>query len=108
MSSKGLALPPRSLIALIVGITIIPLALLSWLGWRLLEQDRTLEGQQAQQRIELASDLVVAALQRALAADAQRLSAGSEQWPEGAVSVVFHDGLARACPKERLAYLPVV
>ena len=108
MTFKEPALPPRSLVALIVGITVVPLAILSWLGWRLVEQDRMLESQQAQQRIERAADLVVAALQRALAADQQRLAAGGEQWPEGAVSLMFRDGLVQAYPRERLAYLPAV
>ena len=81
MFSKGSALPPRSLVALILGITVAPLATLLWLGWRLLEQDRILEGQQAQQRVERAVDLVVAALGRAVSSYEQRLAAGNEQWP---------------------------
>jgi len=101
-------LPPRSLIALIIGITVAPLATLLWLGWRLLEQDRLLEGQQVQQRVERAADLVVAALERALALSEQRLAAGSEQWPAGAVAVTFRNGRAEAHPRERVAFLPVV
>jgi signal transduction histidine kinase len=108
MSSKELALPPRHLVAVIAGMTALGLATLSWLGWRLLEQDRVLEGQQAQQRIERAADLVAAALQRALAADQQRLAAGHDQWPAGAVSLLFRDGVAQAHPRERVAYLPAV
>jgi signal transduction histidine kinase len=108
MLSKGSALPPRKLGALIVGITVVPLATLLWLGWRLLEQDRMLEGQQVQQRVERAADLAVAALQRALSSSEQRLADGSRQWPEGAAIVTFHDGRVEAYPKERVAYLPVV
>src|SRR5579863_10012018 len=105
--TKG-ALPPSPLIALIIGITVVPLGTLSWLGWRLLEQDRILEGQQEQQRLDRAADLVVTALQRVLSASQQRLAGGSEQWPEHAVAVIFRDGRAEAHPKERVAYLPVV
>ena len=108
MFSKGSALPPRSLVALIIGITVVPLATLLWLGWRLLAQDRMLEGQQAQQRVERAADLVVAALQRVFSSYEQRLAAGSEQWPEGTVVVTFRDGLVEAYPRERMAYLPAV
>ena len=108
MLTKASALPPRSLVALILGITVAPLATLSWLGWRLLEQDRILEGQQAQQRVERAADLVVAGLERALSSYEQRLATGSGPWPEGAVVVTFRDGMAEAHPKERVAYLPVV
>ena len=108
MFSKGTALPPRSLTALIIGITVVPLATLLWLGWRLLEQDRILENQQARQRVELAADLVVAALQRVLSSSEQRLAAGGNQWPEGTVVVTFRGGLVEAAPRERVAYLPVV
>ncbi len=89
-------------------MTVVPLALLSWLGWRTLDQDRLLEGLQVRQRLELAADLLAAALQRAVAADAQRLAAGHSEWPEGAVAIEFVAGLARAYPKERIAYLPAV
>jgi hypothetical protein len=44
MASPRWALPPRGLLGLVAGMTIVPLALLSWLGWRRLEQDRQLEG----------------------------------------------------------------
>ena len=108
MLSRGSALPPRSLIALIIGITVVPLAILLWLGWRLLEQDRLLENQQAQQRIELAADLVVAGLQRVISPYEQRMVTGGDQWLEGAVVVTFRDGLVEASPRERVAYLPVV
>src|SRR5258708_27895818 len=108
MVSSRAHLPPRNLVALILGITVAPLATLLWLGWRLLEQDRMLAGQQVQQRVERAADLVVAALQRALSSDAQKLAAGSEQWPDGAVAVTFRGGMVEAHPKERLAWLPAV
>src|SRR5262245_8220029 len=108
MFSNRRALPPPSLIALIIGITVVPLATLLWLGWRLVEQDHLLEVQQAQQRVERAADLAVAALQRAISSSEQRLAAGSGRWSEGAVAVTFREGLVEAQPPERVAYLPVV
>ncbi len=107
MFSKGPARPPRSLVALIIAVTVVPLVTLLWLGWRLLDQDRVLERQQIQQRVERAADLVVAALQRTIAVSEQRLAAGSEQWPDGAVVVTFHDGGVEASPRERVAYFPL-
>ena len=89
-------------------MAVVPLALLAWLGWRTLDQDRQLEGLQVRQRLELAADLLAAALQRAVVADAQRLAADHREWPEGAVAIEFRAGLARAYPKERVAYLPAV
>jgi signal transduction histidine kinase len=92
---------------LIGGITIVPLATLSWLGWRLLAQDRVLERQQVQQRTERAADMLVAALQRAIAVSEQRLAAGAG--PEGgAVVVTFRDGRVDASPPHGLAYFPVI
>ena len=108
MSVQRRALPSPNLIALILAITALPLGTLLWLGWRLLQQDRILENQQAHQRIESAADLVVAAFQRSLSASAQRLAAGNEQWPEGAVSVTFREDTIDVFPKRRVAYQPVI
>ena len=99
---------PRGLTALIVAITVVPLAILSWLGWRLLEQDRAFERQQVQQRVERATDRVVAALHRGVSASESRLAAGAGDWPEGAVAVIFRNDRVDATPRERLAFLPVV
>jgi signal transduction histidine kinase len=91
-----------------VAITVAPLATLVWLGWRLLQQDRILEQQRAQEQMELAADLVVASLQRALASSEQRLAAGARDWPEGAAVLTVRDNRVEAWPKERLAYLPTI
>ena len=93
---RGIAMAPRRpgrsarrLVALIVGVTVVPLGTLVWLGWRLAEQDRVLEHQQVQQRVERAADLIVAALQRAIGILEYRLTNGTADWPQGAVAVVF-------------------
>ena len=99
--------PPRALLAAIVGITVIPLAFLLWLGWRFLDQDRVLERQQAQDRLERSADLVAATVQRNVSASEQRLANGAADWPEGAVALTFHAGRMDAQPRSRIAYLPV-
>jgi signal transduction histidine kinase len=108
MFSKGSARQPRSLVALIVGITVVPLITLLWLGWRLLEQDRALEQQQVQQRVERGADLIVSALQRALSASERRLAAGGGPGAGEAVTVTFREGHVEAFPRDRVAYFPVV
>ncbi len=108
MFSKGAPLPPRSLVALIIAITVVPLATLLWLGWRLLDQDRLLEGQQVQERLERAADLAAAALQRAISSSEQRLAAGGGHWPEGSVTLTLREGRVDAYPPDRVAWLPVV
>lgn len=89
MASRRPARSARRLIVLIVGVTVVPLATLVWLGWRLVEQDRVLEHQQVRQRVERAADLIVAALQRAVGTAERRLADGEANWPQGAVALVF-------------------
>jgi signal transduction histidine kinase len=108
MFSRGPALSQRSLVALIFITTVAPLLILLWLGWRLLEQDRILERQQAQERVERAADLAVASLQQSISASEQQLAAGSGEWPEGAVSLVFRPTASEGAPRNRIAYLPEI
>lgn len=96
---------PRSLVALIAAITVLPLALLTWFGLRLIEQDRELEAQQTRQRVERAADLAVTALDRALRAWESRLASITPTWREPAVAVTFEPGgQVRAVPA--IAYWP--
>ncbi len=107
MFPKGSARAPKALVALIAGITLVPLATLLWLGWRLLEQDRVLEQQQIEQRVERAADLITAALHRVISTTEQRLDAGARDWPPGAVAVTFRPGHLEAAPRERVAFWPI-
>ena len=107
MFPKASARPLRSLVALVIGVMVVPLLTLPWLGWRLLEQDRALESQQVQQRVERAADLVVAALQRAITASEQRLAGDGAAWPNGSIAVTFGEARVDVVPAERVAYWPV-
>jgi signal transduction histidine kinase len=107
MSSKRRG-SSRNLILLILGITVAPLATLVWLGWRLLDQDRILEADQVQERVDRAADLAIAAIQREINRSEQRLAAGAGDWPEGAVSVTFYQDRIESTPKGRLAFFPKV
>ena len=57
---------PYHLLWLFLSITLVLAATLGWLGRQLLQQDRALSKQRAQERVEVAADLVTAALQRDL------------------------------------------
>jgi two-component system, OmpR family, phosphate regulon sensor histidine kinase PhoR len=94
--------------ALIFGITVVPLGTLMWMGWRVLEQDRDLESHQPEERIVRAAGLLVESLQHALSSSEQRLAEGGTEWPEGAVAVTFRDGSVEVYPRDRIAYLPEV
>ncbi|UCG85078.1 MAG: hypothetical protein JSW71_14190 [Gemmatimonadota bacterium] len=66
--------PPRHLVVLFLGIALFLMFALAWLGWRLFRQDRALEQQRIQVRLEHAADVVAAELTRRLAAIEDRLS----------------------------------
>jgi signal transduction histidine kinase len=100
--------PPLGLILLILGVTIVPLATLLWLGYQVELRERQLEAHQVQQQVEHAADLVVAALQRAVSSTAQGVAAGAADWPAGAVVVTFRDARVSTAPPHALAYYPVV
>ena len=64
----------RRLLALFAVTTLLPAAGLTWLGWRLVQQDRSLEQQRMREIREHAADLGSAALQRLLAEIEEGLS----------------------------------
>jgi signal transduction histidine kinase/predicted negative regulator of RcsB-dependent stress response len=66
--------PPRHLLALFLVITLVLAGALGWLSWRVLEQERALEGQRLQERLDNAADLASAALLRSLAQMEERLN----------------------------------
>ena len=107
MLSKHRAGPPLTLVALIAGVTVVPLLILVWLGWRLLEQDVALEQQQIQQRVERAADLVVAALRHKVSAIEQQLNSADPDWPDGVFAAEFTNDRIRV-QSGGVAFLPVV
>src|SRR5215471_661409 len=65
---------PRYLLTLFLAIMLALAASLSWLGWRLLKQDRALESQRIQERLDNSADLIAASLQRKLSGSKNQLS----------------------------------
>jgi hypothetical protein len=57
---------PRPPCRILLAITIVPVAVLAWLTWRIFEQDRALAQQTVRDRLERSADLIVAALERDL------------------------------------------
>ena len=57
---------PRYVLTLFLAIMLVLAASLSWLSWRLLKQDRALESQRIQERLDNAADLITASLLRKL------------------------------------------
>jgi hypothetical protein len=101
-------LPPRGLLGLIAAVTVVPLAVLLWLGWQVLEQDTRLEQQRRTEQVTAVSDRVVAALDRAVATTEQRLAAGATDWPADAVTVRIAGNRLVVEPRRHVAFLPTV
>lgn len=97
--------PPRQMLLLFLAVTIVPAAALSWLSWRLLAQDRELESQRIQERLEHAADLVSAALERRLSEVADQLPAFVPD-AEDALVVIFGPQEIEVRPGRRLLYYP--
>jgi signal transduction histidine kinase len=108
-------------VILFLGITLVLMGTLGWLGWRLFRQDRALERQRVQVRLEHSADVVAAELTRRLAAIEDRLvglstvplsnlSDSARQFtaqfsPDAVVLVISDKGLT-AHPSARLLYYP--
>ena len=113
--------PPRHLAVVFLCIAVVLVGTLAWLGSRLFQQDRALELQRVEVRVEHAADVVAAELTRKLASIEDQLAElaaiAPADLPDAAVrladqfcqnTVIFvqrRDGLA-AYPGERLLYYP--
>jgi hypothetical protein len=115
--------PPHRLLSLFLSITLVLAAALVWLGWRILEQDRALEGQRIQERLAQAADLASASLLHSLASLEQQVSALSvlpdalrereapetaQQLGADALVVAFRPDDVAAFASSRLLYYPGV
>ena len=59
-------LQARRLLAMYLLTTLVPVASLAWLGWRMADQDRVLEAKRLEEQRDRAADLAATALQRIL------------------------------------------
>lgn len=113
--------PPHRLLSLFLSITLALAVGLVWLGWRILQQDRALEGQRIQQRLAQAADLASANLSHGLASLEQSVGAlsvlpdpllareaprAAKQLAGDALIVVFRPDAVAAFPSSRLLYYP--
>src|SRR6266481_3827548 len=112
---------PRYLLTLFLAIMLVLAASLSWLSWRLLKQDRALESQRIQERLDNAADLIAASLQRKFSESkdqftsllalsdsdlAMRASELAGQGAGTALIVVFRPQAVDAYPRVGLLYYP--
>jgi hypothetical protein len=68
-------LPPGRWLLLFLMVTLLLAGAWGWLGIRLLQQERALESQRVQERLDHAADLVAAALVQSISESEDRLGA---------------------------------
>jgi signal transduction histidine kinase len=104
--------PPRRTLAVFLCLMFVLGGALGWLGWQLLKQDRALEGQRVQERLELAADHMATALQHSLTDLESYLSfvpsPGAKEPPDGVMVLLVAERTVNAYPPDRLLYYPVI
>jgi signal transduction histidine kinase len=104
--------PPKSLLLILFLLTLVSVSALAWFGFKLLAQDRAVQAQQRQDRLEQAADRIAATLRGTLAETGELLSA----WlsvppppgkPEDGILLIGDGSAVAAYPAERLLFYPV-
>ena len=110
--SKEWLKPPRSLLTLLFLFTFVSVSALGWFGWKLLDQERVVESQRAQEKLEESADRIAAIARGTLAETGERLGAWAIAPPadgkpeEGLLlRISGNEGLS-ALPAHRLLYRP--
>ena len=98
--------PPRTLLLILFLLTLVSVSALGWFGWKLLDQERMLEAQRVQERLEQTADRIAATLRGTLAETGERLGSGQAVAPPDGLLLQFKDNAMAATPAERLLYYP--
>jgi signal transduction histidine kinase len=93
-------------------LTLVSVSALGWFGFKLLEQDRMVQAQRRQERLEQAADRIAATLRGTLAETGERLSAWlavppAAGKPEEGILLIGQDAGVIAYPAGRLLFYPV-
>ena len=96
--------PTRTLLLLLFLVTLASVSTLTLFGWRLLQQQRMVEAQRSQERLEQAADRITAIVRGTLAEFSERLSAGLVV--PGDVQFTLSATSLDAMPPDRLLYYP--
>jgi signal transduction histidine kinase len=98
--------PPRTLLLILFLLTLVSVSALAWFGWKLLDQERMVEAQRMQERLEQTADRIAATLRGTLAETGERLGAAIAVPPEEGVLLSFQGDSITAQPPHRLLYYP--
>jgi signal transduction histidine kinase len=74
--------PPRRLLTLFLVSTLVPAVALVWLGWRMLELDRTVARQHLHDRLERSADVIAASIEHELETIDEQLPAWLKSPPD--------------------------
>ncbi|OFW27686.1 MAG: hypothetical protein A3H97_23080 [Acidobacteria bacterium RIFCSPLOWO2_02_FULL_65_29] len=101
--------PPRQVIVVFLAVALVSAGGLGWLAWQLLAQEKALEIQRRQERLEQAADRAAALMQQSLADLQARVgpqSAANERLPSGVSVVSIGPGGATVTPPGSILYYP--
>jgi hypothetical protein len=103
--------PPRTLLLILFLLTLVSVSALSWSGWKLLDQQRAVEAQRLQERLDQAADRIAATLRGTLAETGERLGNWAQAPPDGrelqeGLLLVLTENSLTALPADRLLYDP--
>ena len=103
--------PPRTLLLLLAGLTLVSVSALAWFGWKLYEQERVVATQQSRDRLEQSANRIAAALRGAFAEAGERLgdfeSAPVATLPiQPELVILIRENGLTITPSQRLLYYP--
>lgn len=105
--------PPSRLLVVLAATTVVVTAALCWAGWRLLDQQRTIDKQREREQLENRADAIAADIRGRLAEAGERLAgwlsdpATPFQPLENAVLVGIDASTVLTVPRNALPYVPV-
>lgn len=104
--------PPRSLLLYLFLLTLVSVSALAWFGWKLLTQERMVEAQHVEERLEQAADRITATLRGMLAETGERVAApkwDAPKWAAGREDVLVQVGAnsLMVYPRDRLLFWPM-
>jgi signal transduction histidine kinase len=103
--------PPRALLLALFVLTLVAVSALAWFGRSLLEQERAVENQRAEERQEQAADRIATKLREALAETGERLgywilNPPAEGKPVEGVLLISDGNALTVTPRNALLYRP--
>jgi signal transduction histidine kinase len=99
--------PPRTLLLFLFLLTLVSVSALGWFGWKIVDQERMVEAQRLQQRVEQSADRIAATLRGMLAETGERMGVESITPPDDGLLLIVEDNRLTSKPANRLLYYPV-